>query len=380
MTDRVEMVLAGRFPERFIERALEKGVRFETIRRTGVREVRLWVTGADEAAVAALAAELGLKIQTIRREGWPVRWRALRARSTLAAGLALCALLVWLFAGRVWRVDVTPLEGASPEAGPALQAWLLEQGVRPLMSRAAVHPALLSAQLLGRFDNLTYAGVRLRGVLLTVEYGTEDAPPRVYRAGEAGSLVAARDAVVLRVEPLAGKACVKSGDAVKAGQLLVSGEERTGAETTHAVRALGQVIARVWFTGRCEAPLAERVRQRTGRVRYAAALKLFDWRWPLAEAEAFPCQDVETEYLPVCGLYLPVAIERRALCEVVEQDEPADRAALEQALTEQALGRARSQLPDGAQETASWTEVSESDGRLQAEAVIEAEMDIAIQN
>ena len=381
MTDRVTMTVSGRFPERFVERALARGARFDEIRRDSPRKLLVAASASDARTVAALAEELGLRARVIRRAGWPVWLDRAKARGTLAAGLLLGAALVTAFAGRVWRVDVTALEGALPPEDEArLADWLAEEGVRPLMRRGDVDPALLSARLLGEFDALSYAGVRLRGVRLTVEYRLADAAPEVYRPAEAGCLVASRDAIVLSVQPLAGKACVRPGDAVRAGQLLISGEERTGAETIRAVKALGVVSGRVWFEARRAAALTETVRRPTGRWRTASALRLFGWRLPLAGAEDFPCQDETVDFLPVGGLYLPAAIERRTLFEVIEEVRPADRADLAARLEREALEAARARLPQGAAERLFWTETEERDNTLSVRAVIEAEMDIAIQN
>ena len=126
MTDRVTMTVSGRFPERFVERTLARGARFEEIRCEGPRKLRLAASAADARAVGALAGELGLRARVIRRVGWPVWLDRAKARGTLAAGLLLCAALVAAFAGRVWRVDVTALEGALPPADEVDQASLRE--------------------------------------------------------------------------------------------------------------------------------------------------------------------------------------------------------------------------------------------------------------
>ena len=381
MTDRVTMTVTGRFPERFVGRALARGVRFESIERAGPRKMRLAASAADARVIGALADELGLEARVTDRAGWPVWLARVKARGTLAAGLILCAALVAAFAGRVWRVDLAALDGALPPEGEArLAEWLESEGVRPLMSRNDVDPSLLSARILSAVDNLAYAGVRLKGVRLTVEYRLADAAPDVYRAEAAGCLIAARDAIVTGVEPLAGKACVRPGDAVRAGQLLISGEERIGAEATRAVKALGHVTGRVWFEARREGALVGTTRSRTGRVRTASALRLFSWRLPLTAAEAFACQDEETDFLPVGGLFLPVAIERRTLYEAVDETRPVDRGPLAARLGAEALDAAREGMPAGAVERLCWTEIEEKENALSVRAVIEAEMDIAVQN
>ena len=381
MTDRVRLRVEGRFPERFIERALARGVRFEAVERPGPRELLVTARTPDARLVMALARELGLTAAVESRRGWRAALAAALERRTLIAGLALCAALVWLFSARIWLVEVAALDEALPPEARAMLAERLDAlGVRPGALRAAIDPAAVSAQLLSEFDRLAYAGLRLRGVRATVEYRLEDAPPAVYRPDEAGSLIAGRDAIVLSVQTLAGLACVRPGDVVRAGQLLISGEERAGAEETRPVRALGEVVGRVWFTGRCEGALRETVRERTGRVRWSSALRLLSWRWPLTEAEDFTSEDVETSVLPVGGLFLPMRIERRTLFEVSERAVPADRTAFARTLESRALAQARAKLPEGARETDRWTRTTERGGTMTAEAVVEAAMNIAVED
>ena len=57
-----------------------------------------------------------------------------------------------------------------------------------------------------------------------------------------------------------------------------------------------------------------------------------------------------------------------------------DRGETKARLEAEALAAARKKLPPEATERLSWTETQEAAGRLIVRAVIEAEMDIAIQN
>ena len=206
----------------------------------------------------------------------------------------------------------------------------------------------------------------------------EDSAPEVYDGTAGRDLVAARDAVIVYVEPLAGMACVKAGDTVRRGQALIRGEERIDTDLTRRIRALGQVVGRVWFTASCEAPSMQTERVRTGNRRVSSELRLGKWSLALSQAEDFPCQEIEVESLPIGGLYLPVRIERTIRWEAAEREIPLDRAALNGRLEAEALQKARAQLPLGAEETASWVDFTEIGGIVSARATVEAQMDIAV--
>lgn len=378
MADRVRLRLTGRMTERLIERARAQGAAFGRIERQDARCLRLETSTEGARLVCALAEQYGLSAEILSRSGWRSALAKIRARWTLAVSAVLAAACVYLFTARVWLIDVRPLGARLP---PDEEARILETvnelGAYVSAKSGDIDAVFISNTLLSRFDVLSYAGVKKRGVTLTVEYRLAHETPDVYDASDARSLYALRDAVVLSVEPLAGQACVKPGDTVRAGQTLIRGEERVSIEQTRRIRAAGAVIGRVWLTNAKSAPLAETVVRRTGRVESRSALRLFSWTLDLKRAADFPSQEEETQLLPVGGLYLPLMIERHICYETESRRVEADRAALERTLTEAALAGARRLLPEGARERSSWTNVTAADGEMRAEAVVEAEMNIA---
>lgn len=378
MADRVRLRLTGRMTERLIERARAQGAAFERIERQDARCLRLETSTEGARLVCALAEQYGLSAEILSRSGWRSALAKIRARWTLAVSAVLAAACVYLFTARVWLIDVRPLGARLP---PDEEARILETvnelGAYVSAKSGDIDAVFISNALLSRFDVLSYAGVKKRGVTLTVEYRLAHEAPDVYDASDARSLYALRDAVVLSVEPLAGQACVKPGDTVRAGQTLIRGEERVSIEQTRRIRAAGAVIGRVWLTNAKSAPLAETVVRRTGRVESRSALRLFSWTLDLKRAADFPSQEEETQLLPVGGLYLPLMIERHICYETESRRVEVDRAALEKTLTEAALAGARRLLPEGARERSFWTNVTAADGEMRAEAVVEAEMNIA---
>ena len=378
MADRVRLRLTGRMTERLIERARAQGAAFGRIERQDARCLRLETSTEGARLVCALAEQYGLSAEILSRSGWRSALVKIRARWTLAVSAVLAAVCVYLFTARVWLIDVRPLGARLP---PDEEARIVETarelGAYVSAKSGDIDAVFISNALLSRFDVLSYAGVKKRGVTLTVEYRLAHEAPDVYDASDARSLYALRDAVVLSVEPLAGRACVKPGDTVRAGQTLIRGEERVSIEQTRRIRAAGAVIGRVWLTNAKSAPLAETVVRRTGRVESRSALRLFSWTLDLKSAADFPSQEEETQLLPVGGLYLPLMIERHICYETQSRRVEVDRAALEKTLTEAALAGARRLLPEGARERSFWTNVTAADGEMRVEAVVEAEMNIA---
>lgn len=380
MTDRVIMRLRGRMLERFVDRAVRSGVRFERIGRTGEYEFVLIIRSAYAGQLLALAEEYRMDLTVTGEEGWPKVSRRLRERGTMTLGLMLGLAVIVLFTSRIWRVQAVSLDGMADETMlAAIEQCVSKFGAQPGTERNSLDREALAMEIQAQWPELTHVSVKLDGVYLRVEVAMEAAAPDVYDISASRDLVADRDAVIVRIEPLAGKAAVKPGDAVRRGQVLIRGEERVDTEETVGVRALGQAIARVWFEAECKLPLNRTERSRTGGMRTSSQLILGRWTWPLTDSQDYSCQDVEVQTLPVGGLYLPVYIERIIRYEAEERTVPSDTAQIYAQAEAWAVELAREKLPGGAEETECWVDFTDQDGMLTARATIEAHMNIAVE-
>ena len=378
MIDRVKLLLRGRMIEKFIGRAMQEGMRFEQIERSAVREMRLTVCQRDARRLLTMAEEYQMDLTVTAEEGCSVWCRRIWKRISLIPALILCAGLIGMFCARVWRIEAVSLDGMTDgETLHSIERYVRELGIQPGTLQETIDRDALAMEIGLQWNELTHVSVRRKGVHLQIEVAAERSVPEVYDVSEKRDLVAARDAVILYIEPLAGKACVNPGDTVRRGQVLIRGEERIDGNAVRSVRALGEVIARVWFEGECKVSLTETVRRRTGESRFSARLGLGDWSVTLSEAEDYPCQDVEEEYLPVGGLYLPLKIVRTKRWEVKEEVRTADEAILRKQAEERALAYARAKLPAEARESLCWTEYIKNGDVMIVRAVVEAQMNIA---
>lgn len=380
MTDRVELRLRGRMLERFVSRAAEKGVRFLSVRRVAPQEMQLTVCEKDSRILLAMAEEYFMDLTVLGMQGRPMWRRRICERSTLLVGLLMGMVLIALFSSRIWRVEVVSADSAADEKLLGeIRLSAAEWGARPGTAAEKIDKEALEIFLQSEYPSLTYVGVSRRGVKLHIEVAAEDAAPEVYELSDSRDLVAARDAVVVYAEPLTGQLNVKAGDTVKKGQVLIYGRERIDTGVTRDVRALGTVIARVWFMGECRLPTQQTIVERTGRSSTSSQLRLYDWSVQLSEGETYACEQTEVEYLPVGGLYLPLAIVRTTRWETLEKTIAADEAALRSQGEQFALSQARSLMPEDARQSDYWTEYSHQGSTLIVRTTIEAQMNIAVE-
>ena len=375
MTDRVRIEAEGLFLERFVDRALEAGVRFSLIRRLDERHVLLETDSPGAREVLALLEAYHLRGRVAGTAGWPRLRGRLKARWTLLCGLLICAGLLAAFSGFVWRVEVADRSGApvNAEVLDALEDW----GAHLPMRRRDVDTQLIRLRLLSRFPEYSYAGVRVSGATLRVELVRADAEPEVYDLAASRDLVALEGGVVLSVTVLDGAAAVQPGDTVQKGQLLIRGEERVSKEETRGVRARGEVMARVWRESECTLPLWREETAFTGRVSRGSTLALGGYQWTLTGAESFEHFEEETRELPLGGMFAPLRLIDRTRRETVLRRAACDPAQVEAQARELALQGARAQLLPGEEEVAFSAERTVDGDTLTVRVLLEARAQIA---
>ena len=216
-----------------------------------------------------LTGTFGPELRTVASGGLPgilrgiLRWRRL-------AGLVLLlgALTVWL-PGRVWFVRVEGNHGIPQRRIlEAAEASGISFGARAGQIRSeAVKNSLLFA-----IPELRWAGVNTEGctAVITVAERSAGEPERAW---EPGDLIARTDGLVTGILVQRGTALVQPGDAVRAGQLLVSGVTELG-NCIHVDRAEGELWGLTRREFQLAVPAQTRIRRETGQVKRRYSLRI----------------------------------------------------------------------------------------------------------
>lgn len=376
---RVECLL----PEVLIKRAMAAGVCFCGVRRPDARTLIVDTDAAGARRLLKLCRRFSIPAQIIRRTGASAVVHYLKSRATLGIGAIVCVILCVLFLGRIWRVDIAFTGDAAHLGDEAQFRRLLEElDVRPGISNR-IDAALLSELLQARAGNASFVGVRVQGTRLLVEAAPELPAPQVYDVEAPRDLVARQDGIVVSATVRSGELCVKPGDTVRRGQLLIRGEEKDTQETTRPIAALGEVVVRTWVAGEARLPLAVNAVRETGRRRTASRVRAMDYEWPITTCEAFDSQRVETEILPIGGVFVPLEIVRETYyeTELVEMrtDEEAVRARVRALAMADAAMRLSLYAPADCAVQRVWADIEPAgDGALRAQAVYEITTDAAV--
>lgn len=370
-------------PEKLLERAMDMGIVFSRVATRDDHTLTVEVSDRDARRLLRLCRRFSIPARVLSHRGGSAFRRWLRRRWTLPVGLAAGLALCWLCLGRVWFIDIR-FTGDAADRGDAtaLRTLLAEKGVAPGASRR-IDTHRLADELLSECDGMSYIGVNLQGVRLSVEAVPELEAPELYDVNEPRNLYAGLGGIVLSVNAEAGEPCVKPGDTVRRGQLLIRGAERATREGDRPIGALGEVVIRAWFEGHAEGRLRQAQTQYTGRQSVSSTLVTPWFRFPVVAGERFERQSEEISDLPLGGLYIPVKLERVAARETRMVVERGDRELLSSRLVALAIADARTALtqrgPERYKLARSWIRYTQrEDDILRANVVCEIYTNTAV--
>lgn len=217
--------LSGLNLERLLRTAGENGVRLQNVRRADERTMRVTVSAAQKEKLAALCGRYGWQMTEVRAD-WPLRFiRTMKRRWTLGAAMLLSVFWVFVSSEMIWRVEIT---GAGENIAE-VRRCLARENARVGRLKKRVSTDRLAAELALAVPGLSHAAARYEGSTLVVACQQAREGERAGVDGTGRDIVAAREGIIIRISAESGTPQVKAGQAVREGQTLIAGQERTAA-------------------------------------------------------------------------------------------------------------------------------------------------------
>ena len=200
--------------------------------------VRFQILRTDMKRLAALVEKQGAAFTVIGCEGIFWQIQSLRKRPVLAIGiLLLLAFTLWV-PGRIFFVEV---QGNTTISSRQIVQVAAQCGISFGSSRRDIRSEKMKNALLEALPGLSWAGINTHGctAVITVR---EREPEQIRESHSVSSIVASRDGIIRGIIVMRGNGLCTVGQAVKAGQVLISGYTDCGL-SIQATCAEGEVYA-----------------------------------------------------------------------------------------------------------------------------------------
>ena len=371
--------IRGAAPLRCLNALGEAGIEAKRAERADEFTLRLTLDERDYSAAAAIAARSQCELARISSRGGALLARRLRRRIALLTAAVVCFALLAAGSLFVWEIDISGCESVTEgEVRRALaSAGVAEGSFWPAWDADAVKNHLLL-----EIPELAWAGVSVSGSRAEVRVRERIERPELASDGAPGSITAAASGIIERMEVYEGAPAVSVGDAVAAGETLVSGEMASAVGDTRYVRARAAVTARTYVELTACAPLKYgRLLEADTHSRWSLIIGSGRVNFFRGSSQTPPgCGKIIEEYpLAWEGVFrLPVTLVRETVIEYAAEEAEEDPDLLEQRLAEALQSRLERRLEGRGEALSVHFTARESGGALYVTLRAECREDIAV--
>lgn len=311
----VQIEITGTDVSRSLRRLSEAGIVLQKTTYSGDLCVLSWVSRKDSRRIAEILVPLGDGVKEKKRTGIYWGLASLLHRPVLVLGLA-CIVVFYVFLST--RVLFVTVKGNSRI--PA--RYILEQaenyGLSFGVGNRAVRSERIKNGLLEAIPQLQWVGVNISGCV--AEISVEEKPGKEEEmqapSHKVSHIVAGKDGIILSCTVKEGNALCTVGQAVRKGQILVSGYIDCGI-SIQAVRADGEIFGQTLQNLQALMPAASEARGLPVKETYVYTLIVGSKQFSWGDTQAWDSNPVNTVKtvqrqrltLPG-GFVLPVTLEK----------------------------------------------------------------------
>ena len=280
----VHFSVKGDFTERFLNLCSRNGIPVWSARSAKGR-----LTGCTLAkhypGMRKYAKLTSVRLRMVKKSGLPFARRRYRKRRGLRIGLAAFFAFLYIMSMFIWRIEV---RGNIKLPDSRIIAALEELGIHAGSWRPAIDVRASERRALLAMPELSWIALNIDGSTLCIEVDERTIPPEVLSPNDPCNIIAAKSGQVLSIALYDGQAVVKEGDAVVAGDMLVSGITEDRMHQNRFRHARATIIARAEHTISVKIPLKQTQYIETDRQKKRRYFSVFGLQLPLHLPRSIP--------------------------------------------------------------------------------------------
>lgn len=232
----VELTAAD--PERILGEIVKAGICVWDVRRSGDLHMRFQIRRNGLKQVERITEKAGGNLKLLGLHGAYYKMGQWKNRPVLVGTILILLVASIYLPGRILFVEV---EGNESVPARLIQETAAQFGLAFGASRRQVRSEKIKNEVLGAIDELAWVGVNTEGCTATITVRERDPEPEE-TSSRICNVVASTDGIIESVTLTRGTLLCSQGQAVRSGQVLVSGYKDLGI-CTRAVEAEAEIYA-----------------------------------------------------------------------------------------------------------------------------------------
>lgn len=213
--------ISGRGAERFLNICLRRGI--EVWNTNPLKNgIELSIAKSDFHRIRAVARKCGVSVKIKEKHGLFRLIALYKNRYIFVIAAAVCIIAFAVLSQFIWLVEINGVENSDIES---ITAVLDDIGVkRGALKKSLPEGMEMKRAIVSNSDSIAWAWVYVEGVKARVEIYEQTLPPNVIDKDTPCDVVSSCDGVIKHLTVKNGEEKVREGDAVRAGDIIVSGK------------------------------------------------------------------------------------------------------------------------------------------------------------
>lgn len=300
--------IQGEFAERFLNLLNKNGIPvFQTSCRDGIFYATTTVKHYRQ--IRPYVRKTHVRVRIISRHGLPFAAQRYSHRLGMMAGILVFLFCIGISGQFVWEIQVRGNQTVSTDA---IVQTLQEEGLTKGRWKKSLDPQMLAMKLRLKYHEISWAAVNLVGSVAEVEINERIESGETAEDKAPCNVVAARGGQIVSIQVYDGQKVRQTGEAVRQGELIVSGVVKSLAKGKTILRhASASVMAEYPEHHQISIPLTQTLKVPQGGMENYRYLNLGSLRLPLFLVRSRPEECFERAFnrpLKIFGVSLPLEI------------------------------------------------------------------------